>query len=74
MLPSLPSSEVASFLSVRQEVPLTFFHTLCADSLTRITSDSGLRSTFWKIAPSLFPFSLVDVLLGQKGGEYCLVS
>lgn len=53
-------------LLVRQEVPLTLFHTLCADSPARITSDSGLGSTSWKIFPSLFPSSVVGVLLGQK--------
>lgn len=60
------SLEVVGFLLVRQEVPLTWFHTLCADSLTRITSDSGLGSTFWTIFPSLIPFSVVGVLLGQR--------
>lgn len=54
------------FLLVRQEVPLTLFHTLCADSPARITSDSGLGSTSWKIFPSLFPSSVVGVLLGQE--------
>lgn len=59
--------EVVGFLLVRQEVPLTLFHIPRTDSLTRITSDSGLGSTFWKLFPSLFPFSVVGVLLGQKG-------
>lgn len=69
VLKMLSSSEAPGSLSVGQEGPLPCFHTLCAGSLTTIASDSGLRSTFWRLFPSLFPFSVAGFLLGQREEE-----
>lgn len=69
VLKVLSSLEALGFLWVRQEAPLTWFPTLCAGSLTTIASDSGLRSTFWRLFPSLFPFSVAGFLSGQREEE-----